>query len=105
MQKLSGTSSVVGYFTRNRTKLVLHFSDLSMIFYAIYKKQESNFTIRVILLRGGPWKETFFAMSPLGWPAGAGRSNSGELLAGAGLARAGVDLQTHMAPFRGSLGA
>jgi hypothetical protein len=38
-------TKVMGYFTANPTKLVLHFSDFSTIFYAIYKKQENHFTI------------------------------------------------------------
>jgi hypothetical protein len=38
-------TKVVGYFIENPTKLGLSFSNFSMIFYAIYKKQESNFTI------------------------------------------------------------
>jgi hypothetical protein len=54
------------YFTTNPTKLVLHFSDFSMIFYAIYKKQESHFyylsysfavrpSERSLVLQCGPW--------------------------------------------------
>jgi hypothetical protein len=42
---------VVGYFATNPTKLVLHFSDVSVIFYAIYKNQEITFTIGVHLLQ------------------------------------------------------
>jgi hypothetical protein len=49
-------TKVVGYFSTNPTKLVLLFSDFSTIFYAIYKKQESHFTIGVTLLQGGPRK-------------------------------------------------
>jgi hypothetical protein len=41
----------VGYFTMNPTKLALHFSDFSVIFYAIYKNQEITFTIGVHLLQ------------------------------------------------------
>jgi hypothetical protein len=56
MQKLTGISSgknnkVVGYFTTNPNKLVLHFSDFSVIFYVIYKNQEITFTIGVHLLQ------------------------------------------------------
>jgi hypothetical protein len=49
-------TNIVDYFTTNPTKLVVHFSDFSIIFYAIYKKQpkvkhylRSNF-------HRGPWK-------------------------------------------------
>jgi hypothetical protein len=47
MQKLTGISSgqnkkVVGQFTPNPKKLVLHFSDFSMIFYTIYKNQPNH---------------------------------------------------------------
>jgi hypothetical protein len=41
----------------NPTNLVLHFSDLSTIFYAIYKKLGIHFTIGVNLLQGGPRKD------------------------------------------------
>jgi hypothetical protein len=40
---------VVGYFTMNPTKLVLHFSDFSVIFYEIYKNQEMAITIEVVV--------------------------------------------------------
>jgi hypothetical protein len=36
---------VVGFFTTNPTKLVLHFSDISTIFYEFYKNQQNGFTI------------------------------------------------------------
>jgi hypothetical protein len=97
-------TKVVGYFTTKPTKLVLHFSDVSMIFYAIYKNQQTHFTILVHFCREALGKKLFFAMSPLGRSAGAGRPKSGEPLVGARRARAGVNLQTPMAPFRGSLG-
>jgi muramoyltetrapeptide carboxypeptidase LdcA involved in peptidoglycan recycling len=56
MQNLKGISSgritkVVRYFTMNPKKLVLHFSDFSVIFYAIYKNQGITFTIGVHLLQ------------------------------------------------------
>jgi hypothetical protein len=44
----------------NLTKLDLHFSDFSVIFYAIYKNQEITFTIGVHLLQQGPWKDFGF---------------------------------------------
>jgi hypothetical protein len=37
--------------------LVLHFSDFSVIFYAIYKKQGNGNTIGVTLLQERPWKD------------------------------------------------
>jgi hypothetical protein len=58
----------------NPTKLVLHFSDFSVIFYTIYKKQENGNTIGVTLLQEGPWKDLFFcnvahvAAGRRGWP-------------------------------------
>jgi hypothetical protein len=42
------------------TKLVLHFSDVSLIFYAIYENQEFPFTIGVHLLQGSPRKFSLF---------------------------------------------
>jgi hypothetical protein len=36
-----------------------HFSDFSVIFYAIYKYQQTHFIILVALLQGGPRKEKF----------------------------------------------
>jgi hypothetical protein len=44
----------------NPTKLVLHFYDFSMIFHAIYKKQEFHFTIGVTTLQESPRKEICF---------------------------------------------
>jgi hypothetical protein len=38
----------------NPTKLALHFSDFSVIFYAIYKNQENGNTIGVTLLQERP---------------------------------------------------
>jgi hypothetical protein len=37
--------------------LVSHFSEFSVIFYAIYKNQQFGFTIGVTFLQKGPWKE------------------------------------------------
>jgi hypothetical protein len=50
----------------NPTKLGLHFSDFSVIFYAIYKNQEITFTIGVHLLQLGPWKECWLCNVVLG---------------------------------------
>jgi hypothetical protein len=38
-------TKVVGLITRKPTKLSLHFSDVSMIFYAFYKNQPTPKTI------------------------------------------------------------
>jgi hypothetical protein len=54
----------------NPTKLVMHFSDFSTIFYAIYKKQLNHFTIGVNLLQGGPRKESVFCNVVLGAASG-----------------------------------
>jgi hypothetical protein len=59
MQKLTGNSSGknnkrCGIFHHESKKLVSHFSDLSSIFYAIYKKQENHFAIGVITLQKDP---------------------------------------------------
>jgi hypothetical protein len=109
MQKLSGTSSgknkkVVGYFTTNSKKLVLHFSDFPTIFYAIYKKQENHFTIGVTPLQKDPRKEVFFCNVAPGRPAGAVEHNSGEArrsLAGGGW---GSELGATRVRFGGSVG-
>jgi hypothetical protein len=50
-------TKVVGFFTTNPTKLVLHFSEFSTNFYAIYKNQQKHFTISVTNLQSGPRKE------------------------------------------------
>jgi hypothetical protein len=42
----------------NPTKLSLHFSEFSTIFYAFYKFQQNGYTIEDALLRLGTWKET-----------------------------------------------
>jgi hypothetical protein len=55
----------------NPTKLVLHFSDFSMIFYAIYKNQKITFTIGVHLFQGGPWKDLCVCNVAPGGAAGA----------------------------------
>jgi hypothetical protein len=59
----------------NPKKLVLQFSDFSVIFYAIYKNLEIHFTIGVHLLQQGPWKDFGFRnVAPgRGWPAQVGQ--------------------------------
>jgi hypothetical protein len=39
------------------TKLVSQFSEFSVIFYTIYKNQQTALTIGVTLLRLKPWKD------------------------------------------------
>jgi hypothetical protein len=46
----------VVFFTSNPTKLDLHFSDFSKIFYAIYKKQPNALYYLRIPSHAGPWK-------------------------------------------------
>jgi hypothetical protein len=82
MQKLSGISlgknnKSCGIFHREPNKIGFAFFYFPMIFYAIYKKQESNFTIWVILSQWGPWKDSFFCNVVPGRPAAAGRPKSG----------------------------
>jgi hypothetical protein len=43
-------TKVVGFFTENPTKLSLHFSEFSTIFYAFYKFQQIGYTIEVAVL-------------------------------------------------------
>jgi hypothetical protein len=51
--------------------MALHFSGFSLIFYAIYKNQQSYFTIGVTLLREGPRKDYCVCNMAPGarWPA------------------------------------
>jgi hypothetical protein len=44
-------TKVAVFFTMNPTKLVLHFSELSMIFYTFYKFQQMEYTIEDVILR------------------------------------------------------
>jgi hypothetical protein len=74
------------------TKLVSHFYEFSVIFYAIYNNQQFNVTIGVHLSRIGPWKETKTCNVI---PPAAGRRgvlDSGELAAGPCRGRAGGGL-------------
>jgi hypothetical protein len=74
------------------TKWVSHFSDFSVIFYAIYKKQGNGNTIGVTLLREGPWKEFWVCNVALGAAGRRGLLDSGELAAGLCRGRAGGGL-------------
>jgi hypothetical protein len=49
-------TKVVLFFTANPTKLVLHFSGFSTIFYAIYKNQQNALHYLRFVLQQGPWK-------------------------------------------------
>jgi hypothetical protein len=67
------------------TKLVSQFSDFSVIFYIIYKNQQTALTVRVTLLRLGPWEELDVRNVALGAAGRRRLSNSCE--AGAALDR------------------
>jgi hypothetical protein len=63
-------TKVVVFFITNPTKLVLHFSKFSTIFYAFYKFLQKGYTIEDITLRLGPWKDS----RPCNWvPRPTGR--------------------------------
>jgi hypothetical protein len=49
-------TKVVVFFTRNPTKLDLHFYVFFTIFYEIYKNQQNNITIQDSNFQPGPWK-------------------------------------------------
>jgi hypothetical protein len=71
----------------NPTKLVSHFSEFYVIFYAIYKNQKNCYTIGVTFLQLRPWKDLSVRNVV---PMAAGRrglANSGEA---GGLDRAGA---------------
>jgi hypothetical protein len=72
----------------NPKKMVLHFSDFSVIFYAIYKNQEITFTIGVHLLQQGPWKEMFLCNVAPGRPGSGGPAKFRRAAAGLGQGRA-----------------
>jgi hypothetical protein len=73
----------------NPTKLVLHFSDLSVIFHVIYKNQQTHFTILVALLQGGPQKDLPFCNVVLGVAVRRGEAKFRRAAAGLGQGRAG----------------
>jgi hypothetical protein len=73
-------------------KLVSHFSEFSVIFYTIYKKQGNCNSIGVTLLRIGPWKE-WNACNVAPMAAGRrGLANSGEAGGACGRGRGGEGL-------------
>jgi hypothetical protein len=67
------------------TKLVSQFSEISVIFYAIYKIQQFGFTSGVTFLQLGPWKELKVRNVAPKAADRRGLANSGE--AGGALAR------------------
>jgi hypothetical protein len=69
---------VVGYFTPNPTKLVLHFKIFLRFSMQFTNFSQSTSTIGVNLLQGGPRKDSGFCNEVPGQPAGAGEQNSGE---------------------------
>jgi hypothetical protein len=109
MQKLTGTSSgritkVVGFSTMKPTKLGLNFSNFSMIFYAIYKKQPNALYYLSYQLQEGPRKEFLFCNVV---PGTAGRRlgpKSGEVGAGVGGERWGKGSGPHRRPICGLVG-
>jgi hypothetical protein len=67
------------------TKLVSHFSEFSVIFYAIYNFQQTALTVGVTFLQLGPWKDVEVCNVALGVAGRRGLRNSVE--AGAALDR------------------
>jgi hypothetical protein len=57
-------TKVVVLFSRSPTKLGLHFSKFSTIFYGFYKNQQNTYTIWDSLLRPGPWQFWFLTKIP-----------------------------------------
>jgi hypothetical protein len=80
------------------TKSVSHFSEFSVIFYAIYKKQQNSFTIRVALLQERPWEDFWNCNVVTGarWPARLAQFR--RLAAVPGRGRGGGWLGAHHAP-------
>jgi hypothetical protein len=68
--------------------LVSHFSEFSVIFYAIYKVQQFALTVGVTFLRIGPWKDFGLCNVALGLAGRRGLPKSGEA-GGRGRAGAG----------------
>jgi hypothetical protein len=72
----------VGSVTSNPTKLVLHFSEFSSIFYAIYKNQQRHFTIEVSDFYQGPWTLRIGPqknLNPCNWVLGLGSGGPVEI--------------------------
>jgi hypothetical protein len=71
------------------TKLVLHYSDFSVIFYAIYKKQPKQFYYLSYQLQGGPRKELQIRNVVPGRTGRRGEAKFRRAAAGLGQGRAG----------------
>jgi hypothetical protein len=71
------------------TKLVSHFSKFSVIFYAIYKKQQNHYTIGVALLHERPWEDFYFCNVAPGARAAYCSPELGELAGARGRGRGG----------------
>jgi hypothetical protein len=68
-------TKVVVFFTKNPTKLSLHFSEFSTIFYAFYKFQQFANTIGDQFCAEAPGKKWGLAM----WPSGMAAGGSGQI--------------------------
>jgi hypothetical protein len=88
-------TKVVGYFTANPKKSGFHFSDFSVIFYIIYKNQQTHFTILVALLQGGPRKDLGFCNVAPGRPGRGGLAKFRRAAAGLGQGRASGGARGH----------
>jgi hypothetical protein len=71
------------------TKLVSHFSEFSVIFNAIYKKQQNSFTIGVALLQEKPWEDCYSCNVAPGARAAHCSPELGELAGARGRGRGG----------------
>jgi hypothetical protein len=101
MQKLTEISSGQNnkscrIIHKGSNKIVSHFSDLSVIFYAIYKNQPLTFTIGVALLQGGPRKENFLRNVVPGSGGRRGVAQFRRGLAGARPGRVGERFRGHV---------
>jgi hypothetical protein len=91
MQKLKGIGSGQNNKSCRITKLASHFSEVSVIFYTIFKIQQICLTIGVTFLQIRPWKDSLFCNVALGAAGRRGLPESGELamVLGRGRARGG----------------
>jgi hypothetical protein len=103
MQKLKGIGSVQNNKScsinhHGSNKIVAHVSEFSVIFYAIYKNQQSAYTIGVTFLQFGPWKD--LKVRNVVPPAAGRRGLADSAEAGAALdrGRGGGGLGDHLGP-------
>jgi hypothetical protein len=96
---------VVGYFTLNPTKFVLHFYDFSMIFTQFTRISKMVLLFELPNCRKALGKKFCVAMWSLGRPTGADGANSGELVAGLAREGRGKGLWATGARFAGLVGA